>query len=102
VVGNGIATVFPQAVGMAAAWAPDMIHEEATVVVQKVVIHDETLPIYYFGPPERSLNGKQPYWSSSQGKRGSMAARNSASATESRQCVVIASTLRIWLSTWGK
>jgi hypothetical protein len=59
VVGNGIATVFPQAVGMAAAWAPDLIHEEATVVVQKVVIHDETLPIYYFGPPERTLNGKQ-------------------------------------------
>ena len=31
---------------------------DPTVVVQKVIIHDKTLPISYFGPPERTLNGK--------------------------------------------
>ncbi len=29
---NGIATVFPQAIGMAATWDPDLIHEEADVI----------------------------------------------------------------------
>ena len=28
---NGVATVFPQAIGMAATWDPDLIHQEATV-----------------------------------------------------------------------
>ena len=29
---NGIATVFPQAIGMAATWDPDLIHDEANVI----------------------------------------------------------------------
>ncbi|MCL4538485.1 MAG: glycoside hydrolase family 3 C-terminal domain-containing protein [Bacteroidetes bacterium] len=32
VANNGIATVFPQAIGMAATWNPKLIHEEATVI----------------------------------------------------------------------
>jgi beta-glucosidase len=32
VVGNGTATVFPQAIGMAATWDPGLIHQEASVV----------------------------------------------------------------------
>ncbi|MCL4519644.1 MAG: glycoside hydrolase family 3 C-terminal domain-containing protein [Thaumarchaeota archaeon] len=32
VVGNGFATVFPQAIGMAATWDPKLIHEEADVI----------------------------------------------------------------------
>lgn len=31
VANNGVATVFPQAIGMAATWDPDLIHQEATV-----------------------------------------------------------------------
>jgi len=32
VANNGIATVFPQAIGAAATWNPSLIHEEATVI----------------------------------------------------------------------
>ncbi len=32
VAANGIATVFPQAIGMAATWDPDLIHQEADVI----------------------------------------------------------------------
>ena len=30
---------------------------DPTVVVQKIIIHDQELPYSYFGPPENSLNG---------------------------------------------
>lgn len=59
VVGNGFATVFPQVIGMAATWNPQLIHEEADV------ISTEARAKYYYSisKGDHGINRGITFWS---------------------------------------
>ncbi len=55
--GNARTMTFTQTVGTAGKHTLKISMVDPTIVIQKVVIYESSLPASYFGPPERAANG---------------------------------------------